>query len=695
MSLPSGHPYAQPSPLPFELPDFAAATPQAVAEALDAGMAEESTEWEAIAASEDVPTVENTLIALEAAGRLLDRVTPVAFTLMESVGGDEWDALEAEFMPRLSAHADELMLNERIYDRLTSLERARGLLGLDEETDWLLSEYLRQFRQSGIQLSEEDRERLKDLNSRIATAETDFGQRATKAIEAAAVALTEEQLAGLDGETRAALAANASARDGEGSLLTFLSPSQQPALARLTDADARRAVLASSLARGTGMDPASDTRELILKLARLRAERAELLGFPHHAAVEAAEGTAKSADAVAERLAQLAAPAARNAHQEGEALAALKAETEGTAFEAADWVFYEDRLRSRRFSIDEDALRPYLELNNVLERGVFFAANKLYGLTFHERADLAGYADSVRVWEVREEDGTPLALFLGDYYARKGKRGGAWMHNLVEQSHLLGTRPVIMNNLNITPPAPGEPTLLTWDETETCFHEFGHALHGMLSDARYPSLAGTNVPRDFVEFPSQVNEMWMTNREVVANFARHYSTGEPLPTELLDKLLSLGTFGQGFSTSEYLQAALIDQAWHRLSPDQVPTSPEQVEAFEERALADAGMDNPWVPPRYRSTYFNHAFGGGYDANYYSYIWSETLDADTVEWFRNEGAKEVDGVSDGGLNREAGDHFRRTLLARGNTRDPLASFREFRGRDAEIEPLLVRRGLTAS
>nr|NLD41717.1 M3 family metallopeptidase [Actinomycetales bacterium] len=516
---------------------------------------------------------------------------------------------------------------------------------------------------------------------------------ATKALENAALELTEEELAGLDDDARATLAANAAARGREGHVTTFISPSQQPILARLTNPAARRRVLAASLSRAWGDDDATDTRELILRLARLRAERARLLGHADHATVVAAQGTAKSSAAVAERLAQLAPAAARNAAREAGELAELKAETDSGAFEPADWVFYEERLRSRCFAIDDDVLRPYLELGSVVEDGLFFAANRLYGLAFVERPDLAGYAPDVRVWEVQEEDGTELGLFLGDFYARPGKRGGAWMHNLVEPSALLGTKPVIMNNLNVTKPAEGEPTLLTWDETRTCFHEFGHALHGLLSDARYPSLEGTNVPRDFVEFPSQVNEMWMVNREVLESFARHHVTGEALPAELVGRLQEMGAFGQGFATSEYLAATLVDQAWHRLTPEDVPTDPEQVATFEAAALAEAGLGNPLVPPRYRSAYFNHAFGGGYDANYYSYIWSEVMDADTVEWFRTDAAMtREDGSSDGGLNRDAGEHFRRTLLGRGNTRDPLESYREFRGRDAEIGPLLVRRGL---
>lgn len=688
MSLPETNPLASPSTLPFQLPDFAAMTPEIVREALAAGIEEEEREWEAIATSEALPDVENTLVALETAGQLLDRAEAVMWTLSSSVGGEEWDAVESEFAPLLTAHADKLWLDERIYRRLVSLESAKPLLALDEETEWLLAEYLRQYRSAGIQLSEQDRETLREYNTTLSSLETQFSQNATKALERAAVTLSDDELDGLDEDMRATLAANASARDAEGHLATFLSPSQQPILARLTNPDARRRVLDSSLSRADGHDPETDNRALILKIARLRAERAQLLGHENHASVVARDGTAKSAEAVAERLAQLAAPAARNAEWEAGELRELKSRESDAPFERSDWLFYQERLRAERFAIDDDVLKPYLELNRVINDGVFFAANRLYGITFHERQDLAGYTPDVRVWEVREQDGTPFALFVGDYYARKGKRGGAWMHNLVEQSHLLGTKPVIMNNLNIAKPAEGEPTLLTWDEAETAFHEFGHALHGLFADARYVSLSGTNVPRDFVEFPSQVNEMWLGNREVVANFARHHETGEVLPDEMLDKLLSMGAFGQGFATSEYLAAALLDQAWHRLTPDQVPGDVAEVEDFERRALEEAGLGLELVPPRYRSPYFAHTFGGGYDANYYSYIWSETLDADTVEWFRTEAAMN----DDGGLNRDAGQHFRDTLLSRGNTRDPLVSFREFRGRDAVIEPLLKRRGL---
>lgn len=662
-------------------------TPDVVRDALSAGIAAEEAEWEAIATNDQAPDVENTLVALESSGQLLDRAEAVLFTMSESVDGDDWESLEAEFTPLLTAHSDALWLDERIYHRLVELEGSPDSAMRDGETEWLLSEYLRVFRQNGIQLDPEDRATLTHLNRQISALETQFSQTATKALTDAALELSGPELEGLDDDARATLRTNAQTRSREDHLLTFVSPSQQPILARLTDPDARRRVLETSLARANGTGT-HDNRATILKLAALRAERAGLLGFANHAEVVTADNTAKTADAIAERLALLSPRAAANAHREADELSSLKAATDAAPFEASDWVFYEERERARRFSIDDDVLRPYLELFNVIEKGVFYAASMLYGLTFVPRPDLHGYAPEVTAWEVRNEDGSTVGLFLGDYYAREGKRGGAWMHNLVEQSHLLGTKPVIMNNLNITKPADGEPTLLTWDEVTTCFHEFGHALHGLFADATYPKLSGTNVPRDFVEFPSQVNEMWAVNPQVLANYARHVKTGEVLPQELVSTLASMGSFGQGFATCEYLGAAVIDQAWHRLASEDVPESVEDVEIFERNALDAYGLLNPLVPPRYKSNYLNHSFGGGYDAQYYSYIWSEVLDADTVEWFTKDAAKN----GDGGLNREAGQRFRELLLSRGNTQDPMLSYRDFRGRDAEIEPLFVRRAL---
>ncbi|WP_345215808.1 M3 family metallopeptidase [Georgenia halophila] len=687
------NPFAQPSALPYGLPDFAAVQTEHFRPAIAAGLDAQRAEWEAVATDPALPDVENTLEALERSGDLLHRVLVVFHTLASSVGGDEIDEIETDIAPQLAAHSDAFWLDRNLFARIESLTNAAPLLDLDAETGWLLQEYRKNFVRAGVQLGDADTERLKELNSRLVTLETEFSQRVVKAMEAGAVAVTDPaRLAGLDDGTLAALARSAKDRDSHaGHLITLGLPTQQPLLAQLDDAGLRAELLAASQDRGAGVDDASDTRATLLEIARLRAERARLLGYEHHGAYVAENATAATSTAVNERLARLAGPAARNAEKEAdelqEMLDADPSVADGTALQAADWTNYAEKVRRDRYGVDDAVLRPYLDLDRVLADGVFFAANQLYGLTFHERADLAGYTPGVRIWEVREEDGTGLGLFVGDYYARSGKRGGAWMHHLCNQSHLLGRHPVVVNNLNLTAPPEGEPTLLTWDEVRTCFHEFGHALHGLFSDVRYPTLSGTSVPRDFVEYPSQVNEMWMANPAVVERFARHHVTGEPMPAELLAKVLAVAEYGEGFATTEYLGAALLDQAWHQLTPEEVPTDPEEVTAFERTALANAGVGLELVPPRYRSTYFNHTFGGGYDAGYYSYIWSEVLDADTSVWFA-----EAQIAGDGGLNRLAGQKFRDKLLSRGNAQDPLQSFRDLTGRDPRIEPLLARRGL---
>ncbi len=658
--------------LPFILPDFARITPDSVRTDAAEGMELLRAQWDDIASNPDPATEENTLVALGRAGFDFETGIGAGYTMMSSIGGTEWDALQAELMPQISALYDSLWMNDAIYARLDSLETPE-----DPESARLLTEYLKDFRLHGITLDAPDRARLTELNAAISSAETEFEQRTVAARDAAAVLISDRaELAGLDEETLESLAHSATERGLEGWLITLISPTQQPLLARLTDPATRARLLAASLARGND----DETRTLILTLARLRAERAQILGFETHADLVAASATAPSAEAIAERLATLAPPTARNVLSESESLAELKAHDSAEPFTPSDWFFYEEKLRASTANVDFDAVRPYLELDAVLNDGVFYAATQLFGIQFTERPELTGWAPEVRVWEVREEDGEPLALFVGDYYARPGKNGGAWMHNLVEQSHLDGALPVVANNLNITTPAPGAPTLLTWDEVITAFHEFGHALHGILSNARFRRLAGTNVPRDFVEYPSQVNEMWLEDRDVVAHFARHHVTGAPLPSDLLTSLLAVRSFGQGFATAEYLAPALVDQAWHRLAPDDVPSDPAQVLAFEQRILEDA--DLMVVPPRYRSTYFAHAFGGGYDANYYSYVWSEVLDADTQRWF----------IQNGGLRPSTGKRFRDEVLSRGNTRDPLESFRALTGRDADIEPLLRRRQL---
>jgi peptidyl-dipeptidase Dcp len=456
-----------------------------------------------------------------------------------------------------------------------------------------------------------------------------------------------------------------------------------PYLASLTNRESRKRIMDASRARGSrGND--NDNRAVLLQIVRLRAERAALLGYPTHAAFVTADETAGSPEAVERLLRDLAVPAARNAKREQQALQSI-VDSQGGSFplEAHDWAFYTEKVRQAEYDLDSAALRPWFEAERVLQDGVFHAATALYGITFSERSDLAAYHPDARVFEVRNADGSDLGLYILDLYTRDTKRGGAWMNSIVSQSRLRGTSPVVVNNLNVPKPAPGKPTLLSLDEVTTLFHEFGHALHGLFATVTYPHFAGTNTFRDFVEFPSQVNEMWIYWPEVLSNYARHIDTGEPLPADVVEKLQASEAFNQGFATSEYLAASWLDQAWHSLTTEQAAADID-VASFEAAALADIGLDNPVVPTRYSSTYFAHVFSGGYSAGYYSYIWSEVLDADTVEWFRENG----------GLARANGERFRERLLGVGGSKDPLAAYRDFRGRDAEIEPLLTRRGLAA-
>lgn len=668
------------------LPDFAATTAASLRDAALAEMARQREAWEAIATSAEPPSTTNTLEALERAGTALEQVMVVLYTRANSAATDELREVESELSSLLAVHRDALLLDERIFARLTALADT----DLDAETAWLLHRYRTDFERAGIRLGAEDKERLRGLNTRISSLQTAFSQTGAQAMEAAAVHVTDPaRLAGLDEGTVAGLRQAAADAGLEGWLVPLRLPTAQPVVSEGTDAELRERVHRASVTRGSGADPATDTRAILLELVRLRAERATLLGHPHHASYVAGGATARTAEAIAERLERLAGPAARNARAEAAELQAeLESEQPGATLHAWDWGLLAERVRREKFAFDSGELRPYLELDSVLQRGVFVAAERLYGLRFTERPEIRGYAEGVRTFEVTGPAGELRGYVVADYFAREGKRGGAWMHSLVKGSGLLGGLPVVVNNLNVTRPPQGEPALLTWDEVRTAFHEFGHALHGLLSRVRYPTLAGTAVPRDFVEYPSQVNEMWAVHPEVLASYARHHVTGEPMPQRLLDAVHASEAEGEGFRTTEYLAAAVLDQAWHRLTPAEVPDDVDDVERFEAAALAAAGLDLEQVPPRYRTTYFNHAFGGGYDAGYYAYIWSEVLDADTVEWFRTDAARD----GDGGLNRDAGDRFADALLSRGHSRDPLESYRDLRGRDADIQPLLVRRGL---
>ena len=552
----------------------------------------------------------------------------------------------------------------------------------------LIERYHIDFVRAGAKLGEADKARLRDINAELARLRTQFQQNVLAEVNDSAVIV--ERRDELDGLSEAAIAAAADAAAERGLdgkyVITLQNTTGQPPNANLKNRELRRRIHEASIARGSrGND--YDNTAIISTVMRLRAERARLLGFPNHAAYVLADETAKTPEAVDEMLSQLAPAAVLNARREGDALQAMidreQAENGAPTFELEpwDWAYYAEKVRQASYEFDENELKPYLELDNVLENGVFYAANRLYGIRFDERDDLPVYHPDVRVFDVRDADGSELALFIFDPYARPSKRGGAWMNAYVSQSALRGTKAVVANHLNIPKPPAGQPTLLTWDEVVTMFHEFGHALHGMFSDVTYPYFAGTRVPRDFVEFPSQVNEMWADWPEVLQNYARHHETGEPMPQALLDKVLASAKFNQGFATTEYLAAAMLDQSWHRLAPNEVPP-PENVIAFEAAALVASGMDYRPVPPRYRTPYFSHIMGG-YDAAYYSYIWSEVLDANTVEWFKTHG----------GLKRENGDRFRRRLLSRGGSRDALALFTDFAGHEPRIEPLLERRGLS--
>ena len=677
------NPFFAESPLPHQLPPFDRIDDAHYAPAFERGMADQIAEIDAIAGASEPPTFENTIVALERSGQLLNRVAATFFALSSADTNDAINAIRNEMAPRLAAHTDRMLLDAGLFARVESLYEQRADLGLDDESRRLVEEYYVDFVRAGARLSDAEKERMQEINARLAALSSRFTQNVLDEVNASAVVVeSRDELAGLsEGQVAAAVAA-AEARDLEGRyVIPLLNTSGQPALASLEDRGLRERIARTSLARGS-QGGEYDNRGVITETARLRAERAAMLGYPNHAAYILERQTARTVDAVNERLASLAPPAVANAEREAADLQAM-AEAEGADIELAawDWSYYTEKVRAERYAFDASQLRPYFEMDNVLENGVFFAANRLYGLTFEERPEMPVYHPDVRVWEVFDAGGEALGLFIGDFYARPSKRGGAWMNAYVSQSHLMETSPVVGNHLNVPKPPEGEPTLLTFDEVTTMFHEFGHALHGFFSDVRYPYFAGTSVPRDFVEYPSQVNEMWATWPEVLRNYAVHHETGEPMPADLLDRVLATQQFNQGFATTEYLAASLLDMAWHQLTADEVPDA-AGVEGFEAAALEAAGVALETVPPRYRSTYFSHIWSSGYSAGYYSYIWSEVLDADSVEWFKENG----------GLLRENGDHFRSTLLSKGGSVEALDLFRAFRGADPDIGPLLVRRGL---
>lgn len=685
----SANPFFVDSPLPLHYPQFDKIKDADFAPAFDAGMAEQLKEIDAIANNPAKPTFDNTIIAMEKSGRTLTRALTVFFNLVSTDTNPVREKLQGDYAPKLSAHRDAINLNGKLFARVKALHDTRTSLGLDAQGVRLVERYYTDFVRSGANLSETDKARLKQINSELAALGTKFSQNVLAEVNASAITVdTKEELDGLSDEQIAAAAEAAKARKLDGKyVIALLNTTGQPPEAQLTNRALRERLHKASVARGS-RGGEFDNTAIVAQVTKLRAERAKMMGYPNYAAYVLEDETAKTPDAVNKMLGQLAPAAVANAELEAADLQAMidkeqKAKGQPTfKLEPWDWAFYTEKVRQAKYSFDESQLKPYFELKNVMENGVFFAAGQLYGLKFKQRTDLPKYHADTWVYDVFNEDGSQLAIFIFDPYARASKRGGAWMNSYVDQSFLSGFKPVVANHLNIPKPSEGKPTLMTWDEVTTAFHEFGHALHGMFSNVKYPYFSGTSVPRDFVEYPSQVNEMWADWPSILGNYAKHYQTGAAMPKELLDKVLATSKFNQGFATTEYLGAAMLDQNWHQATADQLPAA-NGVIGFEAAALKKDGVDFYAVPPRYRTTYFSHIMGG-YAAGYYAYIWSEVLDANSVQWFKQNG----------GLTRANGDHFRQSLLSQGGSVDALQLFRNFAGHDPKIEPLLEKRGLTA-
>lgn len=672
------------STLPYGMPPFDLIEDEHFAPAIEQGMAEHQAEIDAIVANPAPATFDNTIVELERAGQTLGNVMRVFGNLVGAHTNENLQAVQREMAPKFSAHSDSINLNEALFARIEALHEDREALDLDAESLRLLEDYHTRFVRAGARLSEEQKDELRAINTEMAELGTRFSQNVLAEVNDSAVVFdSREYLDGLSDariQTAASAAAERDLEDGQ-YVITLLNTSGQPPLSSMVNRHARERVHMASLNRGTrGND--YDTTGIVARIIELRAQRARMLGYDTHAEYILERQTAGDVQTVNDLHERVAPIAVANARLEGADLQQMIDETAEEPFELAswDWAFYTEKLREQRFDFDDSEVRPFFELDNVLKNGVFYSAEKLFGVTFVEREDLPTYHPDVRVWEAFEEDGTPLGLMLTDLYARSTKRGGAWMNSYRVNSGLLGGHPVTGNHLNIPKPPEGEPTLMTWDEVTTLFHEFGHVIHGLFSDVHYPSFAATAVPRDFVEYPSQVYEMWASWPEVLQNYALHYETGEPISEELLERVMEAAKFNEGFRTTEYLAASIIDMALHQLGPDEIPSADEIMD-FEARVLRESGMDYPPVPPRYRTPYFSHSMGG-YSAGYYSYFWSEVLDADSVLWI----------TENGGLDRETGQHFRDTILSQGGSKDAMEMYQDFAGRIPEIEPLLARRGL---
>jgi peptidyl-dipeptidase Dcp len=673
------NPFSNRSTLEYELPDFEQIRDEHYLPAFYEGCTQQLAEVELILSEPEV-TFENTLVALEKSGSMLHRMLVVFYNKSSADTNETINAIESDIAPKLAAHEDAIKLNPRLFKRIQELFENRSNLGLDQESTFLIERYHRDFVHAGAALGENAREQLKAYNERLSVLEANFDQNALAEANRLGVVVDDvSRLKGLSESEISTAAAAAKDRDLSGKyLINMVNYSGHPLLASLEDRALRQQIMEASLSKSI-VNGEFDNRKLLLEIVEVRAKRAKLLGFGNHAEYVLSEQTAKKPEMAHAMLRQIAPAAIANAKAESfELQRLLERDEPGAKLSSWDWAFYTEILRKEKYSLDTGLMKPYFELERVLFDGVFFAATKLFGITFTEREDLVAYHPEARVFEVHNEDGSKLGLFIGDFFTRASKHGGAWMNNLVDQSFLLEQLPVVVNNLNIPKPQPGEDALLTFDETSTLFHEFGHALHGLFSKVHYPRFSGTEVERDFVEFPSQVNEMWMLWPEVLANYAKHHKTGEAFPSEWIENLKKSETFNQGFETTSYMAAAILDLAWHEIA-EGITTD---VEIFETKAIENYGLDFQPVPTRYRSAYFSHIFAGGYSAGYYGYIWSEVLDAASVDWFK----------ANGGLTRANGDRFRETLLGRGGSVDSMQMYSDFTGQKPDIKPLLMRRGL---
>lgn len=682
-SAADANPFLAPSPLPFQAPPFDRIHDGDYQPAIDAGMDQELVEVTAIADQAAEPTFANTIEAMDKTGILLNRVSLVFFGVTGANIDDSLQKVQTIEAPRLAAHRDQIFLNAKLYARIDRIFQQKEKLGLSPEQVHLVDKYHRDFVRAGVTLSDSAKQQLQLLNKEEASLETEFAKKLRVATRNGALLVAEpKQLAGLNDGEIAAAANAAKERKNDGLwVIRLQNTTQQPLQASLQNRNVREELYAASISRAEQGD-SNDTRAIITRLVRVRAQRAQLLGYPTYAAYSLDDQMAKTPAAAIKLMTDLVPPATSKAKGEQTDMQALIDEQKGGfQMKPWDWQYYAEKVRKAHYDLDESQLKPYFELDRVLKDGVFYAAGQMYGLTFKERKDIPVYQADVRVFEVFDTDGTSIALWYCDYFKRDNKGPGAWMSNFVQQSKLLGTKPVVFNVANFQKPAPGQPTLLTSDDVRTMFHEFGHALQGMMSNVEYVSQEGTSVPRDFVEFPSQFNEHWQFEPTVFANYAKHYQTGTPMPAALVAKLKKANTFDQGYKTTEYLAAALLDMAWHTLPP---ASTPQDVDAFESEALKNYHVDLANVPPRYRTSYFAHLFSSsGYAAGYYAYLWSEVLDDDVYAWF----------VANGGMTRANGMRLRNMILSRGGTEDVGVMFKAFTGRDPYVEPLMEQRGLT--